>query len=113
MIGGSGAVIIGLIFRAGLMRVRVDPQGVRVVNMRRTHRLSWSDIAGFSVQTPDEHEMEKTVLWPTGCVELRDGRRILTTGLMGGGNLAYWNRQLHEAIANLNRELLLHTPATS
>lgn len=65
--------VLALLHGVGRSYVRADDDGVEVVNGYRRHRVAWSDIKGFAMNTGAP--------WPT--LVTNDDERVMLFGIQG------------------------------
>jgi hypothetical protein len=105
------APFLALGLRVALIRVVTDAQGVRVVNLWRTHRVDWAEAEGFVLNQPN---LERFARWGRfqaflGLARLRcvDGREINISAVSAGGSMTETQRflrsKLPEIVERLNR----------
>lgn len=98
---GSNGLAAGLAVFGGLLggyllrrpRLRVDSHGVTVVNLVRTHRVAWSEIAGFGFGSG--------AIVPCLSIRRRDGSTVHAVVVTDDVRSGYPRERVEEIIADL------------
>ena len=113
LFGLAGLVVI---YRAALGGVRVDDDGIVIVNPFRTARVAWADLERFAMSIGGSGGQ-------LGMAHLRDGSTIPILGIQGPRNPSFPNSRstqrlidaLNARLQNATRQALCRTtsPATA
>jgi hypothetical protein len=87
--------------RMALKEVRINDQGVLVVNAFATHRLPWSEIRRFKTAPP----RRSSRLAGEPVVELNNGRTLRLTALVPYYKPSDANQDIDAALHTLNQQL--------
>ncbi|HEY7477983.1 MAG TPA: PH domain-containing protein [Actinomycetota bacterium] len=85
-------LIAGSAARFAMMGLLVEPTGIRVRNLLRTHRIAWSRIDAVRMGT------WKRVFPRMGLVDLVDGRTIPIAGVVGPNPITRPNNRTAESL---------------